>query len=163
MRGAAWEEERITSINGCQAGMAVARAMPGQQQLANVSVQSTHVQTRTHTHRRRRNRSTCFGASLPLSTVVRSVPVDRRPALTGIWDAAPRNVSVVTKPTLSSGMQGYTWNVLFTTTAMSNATSYNNKNSLTCINKYQTVSKITTDFIRSICLCRFNKLGVITS
>lgn len=37
MRGAEWEEMRITSKNGCQASVAVARAMPGPQQVANVS------------------------------------------------------------------------------------------------------------------------------
>lgn len=47
MRGAEWEENRITSINGCQAGVAVARAMPGLQQVANVSSRSEH--ERAHT------------------------------------------------------------------------------------------------------------------
>jgi len=37
MRGAVWEERRITSINRCQASVAVVRAMPGQQKIGYVS------------------------------------------------------------------------------------------------------------------------------
>ena len=63
MRGAEREEKRITSINGCQAGVEVARAMPGQQQVVDVNGWSAHKRSPLH----------------------RPVPVDRRPAVTVIW------------------------------------------------------------------------------
>lgn len=37
----------MTSINGCQAGVAGVGAMPGQQQVANVSGRSAHERTNT--------------------------------------------------------------------------------------------------------------------
>lgn len=67
MRGAEWVEKRGTSINGCQAGLAVAQAMPGQQQIANVSGGSEHAQTCTHTHMTcsyTTKTPTCLGVSL---------------------------------------------------------------------------------------------------
>lgn len=44
------EERKITSINRCQTGMAVARAMPGQRRVANVSGRPSEAQTCACTH-----------------------------------------------------------------------------------------------------------------
>lgn len=110
MRGAEWEEKRLTSINGCQAGVAVAKAMPVQQQVYKCQWSSC-TYTNRHAHTQRLQQVHMPRRQSAPSTAVWPVPMDRRPAISGIWDAAPRNTSMVTKLALGSGMQQYTWTV----------------------------------------------------